>query len=109
MNKILISDFFLGQKVRYNGEIKSLIDVSVSTNRQDEIIQKQLLQWQEEDRLYSICPEVAVGLAVPRDPAEINITTAKVMTMNNTDVTDACNIGTQRSLELCKRHQIKHV
>tara|TARA_B110000881_G_C18573489_1_gene517051 strand:- start:1211 stop:1732 length:522 start_codon:yes stop_codon:yes gene_type:complete len=113
MNKILISACFLGQKVRYNGEIKSLIDMPVKTNEAQSVIEKQLFlwqklfHWQQEGRLFSICPEVIGGLSVPRDPAEINQITGKVITINQVDVSEAFNIGAQHALDLCKRYNIK--
>jgi uncharacterized protein YbbK (DUF523 family) len=114
MNRILISGCFLGQKVRYNGEIKSLIDTDVSSNEAHNRIEKQLFiwkklfLWQQEGRLFSICPEVIGGLSVPRHPAEINQTTGKVLTINQVDVTEAFNIGAQHALDLCKKYDIKY-
>ena len=57
--KILISACLLGNPVRYNAT--------------ELLLEHPLLkQWEQADRLISICPEVAGGLPVPRAPAEIN-------------------------------------
>lgn len=93
INKILVSACFLGDRVRYNGIVKTLED-------------KLLLQWQQQGRLISICPEVISGLAVPRPPAEINQTTKQVMTIDSVDVTEQFNEGAQKALLLCQRHNI---
>ncbi|WP_222927957.1 DUF523 domain-containing protein [Colwellia ponticola] len=93
MNKILVSACFLGDRVRYNGIVKTLED-------------KLLLQWQQQGRLISICPEVISGLPVPRPPAEINQTTKQVMTIDSVDVTEQFNEGAQKALLLCQRHNI---
>jgi uncharacterized protein YbbK (DUF523 family) len=55
IDKILISAYFLGKRVRYNGIIQTLDH-------------KLLQQWQKQGRLFSICPEVILGLPVPRPP-----------------------------------------
>lgn len=93
-DKILISGCFMGELVRYNGEIKSL-DNSL------------LQQWRKQGRLISICPEVISGLPVPRPPAEINATTNKVITIQNVDVTKQFNQGALQALSLCQRYNIK--
>lgn len=57
-SKILISACLLGKPVRYNGT--------------DLFIDHPLIKrWKEQDRLVSICPEVAGGMPIPRAPAEI--------------------------------------
>lgn len=93
-DKILISACFLGEQVRYNGKIKSLINM-------------QLKKWQKEGRLISICPEVVGGLTVPRSPAEINKKTNRVITCDNIDVTTQFNKGADQALRLCKHHDIR--
>ena len=78
MEKILISACFLGERVRYNGKIKSL--------------ESELLdQWQIQGRLILICPEVFAGLPVPRPPSEINPDSQKVMTITNLDIKQSPN------------------
>ncbi|SCC29270.1 Uncharacterized conserved protein YbbK, DUF523 family [Kosakonia oryzendophytica] len=56
--KILVSACLMGFKVRYNGSEKAAL-------------QETLQRWQQENRLIIHCPELAAGLAVPRQPAEI--------------------------------------
>jgi uncharacterized protein YbbK (DUF523 family) len=94
LNKILISACFLGQRVRYNGEIKSL---------QDEL----LIQWQQEGRLISVCPEVISGLPVPRPAAEINQKSLQVITIESNNVTQQFELGAKKALELCHLHNIR--
>lgn len=115
MEKILISACFLGEKVRYDGKENKL------TNK---IIQK----WQSENRLISICPEVAGGLNTPRDAAEISpviiesnkssanilITTTpqitnkkQILTHKGENVTGAFHRGAAIALNLCLNNGIK--
>ncbi|MEW6994906.1 DUF523 domain-containing protein [Colwelliaceae bacterium MEBiC 14330] len=94
LEKILISACFLGERVRYNGKIKSLHD-------------ELLMQWQQEGRLISICPEVISGLPVPRPAAEINQKTRQVITTENIDVTEYFELGAKKALRLCHVHDIR--
>lgn len=94
MDKILISACFIGARVRYNGEIKSL---------ENEL----LAQWQEQGRLVSICPEVIAGLPVPRPPAEIDASTNQVFTCDGFDVTTQFMRGAQLALSLCQKQSIR--
>ena len=89
LDKILISRCFLGDKVRYNGEQKRLE-------------QSLIALWQQQNRFVAICPEVAGGLPVPREPAEQNLARGKVFTQTGADVTAQFNHGAQQSLALCK-------
>jgi uncharacterized protein YbbK (DUF523 family) len=91
---ILISACFLGERVRYNGEIKTLIH-------------ELLYLWQQQGRLVSICPEVIAGLPVPRPPAEINQKTKRVITCDNQDVTEQFNDGAQQALSLCQKYKVR--
>jgi uncharacterized protein YbbK (DUF523 family) len=93
-DKILISACFLGERVRYNGEIKYLTHELLST-------------WQQQERLVSICPEVISGLAVPRSPAEIHPYTGQVITTENVDVTKQFEQGAKHALRLCQRNKIR--
>ncbi len=93
LDKILISACFLGERVRYNGVAKTLSS-------------KLLQQWQQQGRLFSICPEVISGLAVPRPPAEINPTTKQVITIDSIDVTKQFTQGAKQALHLCQQHNI---
>lgn len=94
IDKILISACFLGERVRYNGEVKPLVSVL-------------LQEWQKQGRLISICPEVISGLPVPRPPAEIDPITKKVLTIESVDVTEQFDNGAELALRLCQRHNIR--
>ncbi len=75
MEKILISACLHGLPVRYDGKDNLLTD-------------SLLQQWQQQDRLIVLCPEVSGGLPTPRPPAEIQ-TDGTIRTKSNIDVTDA--------------------
>lgn len=92
MSKILISSCFLGNKVRYDGKAKALVDPQIST-------------WQQQGRLVVICPEVAGGLSVPRARAEQ--IGNKVIDEFTIDVTEQFLQGANHALELCQKQQIK--
>ena len=92
--KILISSCFLGERVRYNGVVKPLVN-------------KLLQQWQKQGRLIAICPEVISGLAVPRSPAEIDPNTKQVITIESIDVTEQFDKGAKIALRLCQQHNIQ--
>ncbi len=96
MEKILVSACLLGELVRYDAQSKKL---------EEEIISN----WQKEDRIISVCPEVIGGLAVPRHPAEIISTNQDIHVKNSQgkDVTDAFKKGANTALKLVKRHHIK--
>ncbi len=94
IEKILISACFLGERVRYNGEVKPLVS-------------GLLQEWQKQGRLMSICPEVISGLPVPRPPAEIDPITKKVITIESVDVTEQFDKGAELALRLCQRHNIR--
>ena len=94
MYKILISACLLGENVRYNGITKKL----------DHQILKQ---WQAENRLVVICPEVVGGLSTPRAPAEYNKQLDKVITTTGVDVTNAFQLGAKTALTLCQKHHIE--
>ncbi len=80
--------------MRYNNEIMTLSH-------------PLLTLWQQQGRLIAICPEVAGGLLVPREPAEQDLTHGKVMTRTGINVTEEFNDGAQQSLALCKQHHIR--
>lgn len=92
--KILISRCFLGDKVRYDGKSKPLIDPLIR-------------QWQQEQRLVIICPEVSGGLSVPRSPAEIQPDTGRVVTRSGLDVTAQFKQGAEHALALCQLNNIR--
>jgi len=98
MIKILISACLLGEKVRYHGGDAALSDGILD-------------RWRREGRLVPICPEVAGGLSVPRPAAEIQGAgghavlrgSARVVTSEGADVTDAFLAGARAGLEATLR------
>ncbi|TKB45383.1 DUF523 domain-containing protein [Thalassotalea mangrovi] len=92
MQKILISSCFLGNKVRYDGQAKSLLH-------------PQLQTWQQQGRLVVICPEVAGDLPVPRPRAEQS--GDKVIDEFGNDVTRAFTQGAAKALALCQQQGIR--
>ncbi|WHI44486.1 DUF523 domain-containing protein [Microbulbifer sp. JMSA004] len=103
MAKILVSSCLLGCAVRYNGS-----HVEVHNNHFDWIIETQ--------EIVPLCPEVVAGLPVPRVPAEISggrgvevlAGSAKVLGINNEDLTEQFIRGAKRALQLCLQHNIKY-
>ncbi|EAS41733.1 DUF523 domain-containing protein [Photobacterium profundum] len=93
MDKILISGCLYGLPVRYDGKDNLLTD-------------SLLQQWQQQDRLIVLCPEVSGGLPTPRPPAEIQAD-GIIRTKNNIDVTDAFLQGAHQAVRLCQQHNIK--
>lgn len=101
MQKILISACLLGQNVRYDGGT-----ATVSNSLLD--------QWDSEERLVPICPEMAGGLPAPRPPAEIvDADTEGVMqainivrTRHGDDVTVFFLDGAKQALALARKHGI---
>ncbi len=95
--KILISACLLGENVRYDGKNK-LLDHPI------------IRCWSEENRLISICPEVAGGLSIPRPAAEIQASQkGRILVTNVTgrDVSTEFEIGAQKTLELCLKNNIQ--
>ncbi len=101
MQKILVSACLLGEKVRYDGgdsAAHGVIDI-----------------WEKQGRIISLCPEMAGGLCVPRDPAEIVEGNARavlrgkgrVQKQDGHDLTDAFMDGAERALAACWEHNIK--
>lgn len=93
MKRILVSSCFLGEKVRYDGKSKSLINDT-------------LLLWKKQKQLISFCPEVAGGLSVPRQPAEIQQNNGLIITCDGEDVSRQFIKGAQRALDICQQHDI---
>jgi len=93
----------MGQKVRYDGQIKGLNSRIIS-------------QLEQKARLFPFCPEVAGGLPVPRPPAEIiahdgfDVLDGKacIINKNNIDVTDFFIKGANLALEFTKKNNITH-
>ncbi len=91
-DKVLISSCLLGEKVRYNGKVKALLNPLIK-------------QWQKEQRLIGICPEVIGGLTIPRSPAEIR--GESVITCDGNDVTKQFVSGAEQALALCQQYNIR--
>ncbi|MBO5184158.1 MAG: DUF523 domain-containing protein [Clostridia bacterium] len=59
----------------------------------------------EEGRALPVCPEKLGGLTTPRTPCEI--IDGKVISSDGEDRTSEYLLGSQKVLELCKKHGIK--
>ncbi len=102
MQKILVSACLLGERVRYDGLIVPLSEIMTGLLR---------------SRAYIIpfCPEVAGGLPVPRNPAEINgkdgfeVLDGKAIVRNKSgdDVTLFYLNGAARALETALKNNIR--
>lgn len=98
--KILVSACLLGEPVRYDGGAKLVAGIA---------------RLAAKHQLIAFCPEVAGGLPVPRDPAEITGSAIPilqrrgggVLTPEGKDVTDAFRQGAEAALELCRTHGIE--
>ncbi len=93
-DKILISRCFLGENVRYNDEVLTLMHPLIGL-------------WQQQKRFITICPEVSGGLSVPREPAEIQQNSNQVITKSGISVSAQFNWGAQQALILCQQHNIR--
>jgi uncharacterized protein YbbK (DUF523 family) len=95
MEKILVSACLIGERVRYNGVVKSF--------------ESHVLKfWNRIGWVVAICPEVAGGLPVPRTRSEISEGGGsqvlnghkKVININGQDVTKYFLDGVPKALEL---------
>jgi len=86
--KLLVSACLLGRPVRYDGRDKRLAS-------------ELLERWAAEGRLVAICPELAGGLPVPREPAEIQAD-GRIADITGTDVTAAFQEGARQALTLAQ-------
>ena len=93
-DKILISRCFLGDNVRYNSEVMAF----------DHPL---LVLWQQQDRFLAICPEVAGGLRVPREAAELQLSSNSVITVSGLNVSEQFISGAKQALTLCQKHHIR--
>jgi uncharacterized protein YbbK (DUF523 family) len=102
MEKILVSACLVGERVRYNGVVKSF---------ESHILKS----WNRRGRVVAICPEVAGGLPVPRPRSEISggdgnqvlSSHNKVININGQDVTKYFLEGAVKALELAGSLGIK--
>lgn len=101
MNKLLLSACLAGNPVRYDGASKPQY-------------LHQLQGLIESGRAVTFCPEVAGGMSVPRDAAEIQNGngdrvlkgSSRVITFQGEDVTGQFIEGARQALELCQRESI---
>jgi len=94
LDKILISRCFLGENVRYNSEVITLAHPLIEL-------------WRQQQRFIAICPEISGGLAVPREPAEIQQISNQIITKSGINVSTQFNLGAQQALTLCQQHNIR--
>lgn len=102
MNRVLVSACLLGERVRYNGAEATAASPI-------------LTRWLAEGRVVPFCPEVAGGLGVPREPAEIQGTggaavlegRARVLTASGADVTRQFTSGAQKALASARTSEVR--
>ncbi|MFW2234618.1 DUF523 domain-containing protein [Aliarcobacter butzleri] len=102
--KILVSSCLLGEDVRYDG-----LNSSVAFNPKFPFSLKELfMDILCENEIYSFCPEVAGGLGIPRNPAEIvkNEKPFKILDNEQNDVTINFLLGAKKALDTCKNENI---
>ena len=100
-NKILISACLVGQNVRYNAKELKFYHSVISN-------------WQSQNLLIPVCPEIEGGLPIPREPAEIINgngnsvlkNQAKVVTVSGKDITEIFISGAKKTLALALQHQV---
>jgi uncharacterized protein YbbK (DUF523 family) len=93
-DKILISRCFLGDNVRYNSVVLPFTHPLIEL-------------WQQQKRFVTICPEVAGGLPIPREPAEIQQGSHEIITKSGQNVSTQFHLGAQQALNLCQQHNIR--
>ncbi len=87
--KILVSNCLLGVPCRYKGD-------GVVCARVNAFLKKHVV--------IGVCPEVAGGLPIPRDPAEI--VNGKLISNKGRDVTEEYMLGAQTALALAKQNGV---
>jgi len=103
--KILISSCLLGEDTRYDGA-----NSSVALNPNFKFNQKEIfMDILCENEIFSFCPEVAGGLSVPRNKAEIVSRNKpfKVLDEKFNDVTINFLLGAKKALDICINNSIK--
>lgn len=93
-DKILLSRCFLGEKVRYDGQELPFNSPLIKL-------------WLQQNRIIAICPEVAGGLSVPREPAEQQPNSKNIITISGCNVSEQFNNGAKQALALCNQHNIR--
>lgn len=91
MFKILMSACLCGEHCRYDGKANTIENRIMNT-------------WKEEGRIVMVCPEMAGGLPVPRDPAEI--IDGKVISSRGRDVTSEYTEGAKEALRLAGENDV---
>lgn len=103
--KILVSSCLLGEDVRYDGNNSSIaFNPKVSFS-----LKEMFMDILCENEIYSFCPEVAGGLGIPRNSAEI-IKNDKPFVVKDTqenDVTINFLLGAKKALDICLEENIK--
>jgi uncharacterized protein YbbK (DUF523 family) len=102
VNRVLVSACLLGERVRYNGA-----DAASAS--------PVLARWLGEGRLVPFCPEVAGGLGVPREAAEIQGEGgtavldggARIVTVKGKDVTEPFLDGARQALDRARREGVR--
>lgn len=92
MKKILMSACLCGEYCRYDGNTNLAADDDIVT------------RWMNEGRVVMVCPEMAGGLPVPRDPAEI--TGDQVISKAGNDVTFEYEKGAAEALRLADENDV---
>jgi uncharacterized protein YbbK (DUF523 family) len=103
--KILVSSCLLGEDVRYDGNNSSIaFNPKVSFS-----LKEMFMDILCENEIYSFCPEVAGGLGVPRNPAEIIKNDKPFIVKDNqeNDVTINFLLGAKKALDICLEENIK--
>ncbi|WP_432450344.1 DUF523 domain-containing protein [Aliiroseovarius marinus] len=101
---LLVSACLMGQAVRYDGGAKTFLN-------------NHLSRWQAAGRLLPLCPELAGGLPVPRNPAEIApghdgadvvAARARIVDLQGQDVTAPFVLGARQVLAQALRAGCRH-
>ena len=94
-----------GEDTRYDG-----LNSSIALNPKFRFSQKELfMDIMCENEIFSICPEVAGGLGIPRNKAEIKSHNKPFMVIDEkeNDVTINFLIGAKKALDICLENSIK--
>lgn len=103
--KILVSSCLLGEDTRFDGA-----NSSVAMNPKFKFSEKELfMDIMCDNEIFSICPEVAGGLNVPRNKSEIVSQNKpfKVLDVEQNDVTINFLVGAKKALDICLENGIK--
>lgn len=103
--KILVSSCLLGEDTRYDGA-----NSNVAYNPKFRFSEKELfMDILCDNEIYSICPEVAGGLGIPRNISEIisHEKPLKVIDNEKNDVTVNFLLGAKKALDICNENGIK--